>query len=958
MEKNALTWPEKLIRFRRFTFGLVLALVAVSVPAADLPFVSGAQAAGCGLEEDGTVENPYQISDQNDLWGVIDCSGLQSPGLEKYFELTQDIVVNGTGVTAFPIGATPDSPTTSFIAAVINGKGFEISYSIDVSTADNKAAGLFYALEDVTISNLVLRGSVSGGSDDTDENTGALAHIAEGNVFLQSISSFVTVNGHTNVGGLFGMWGGSGIHGHLRMENVSNYGQVIGSGSLVGGLIGYATENYELSSVSNAATVSGSFYVGGLVGQSRFRTASLSNSVNSGAVSSTNGYLGGIIGVTLNAVTISMTSVANTGPVSSPSTNGVVGGLIGNAASGANLSLVSVSNQAPIVGKDRTGGLIGHYQGSGLEISASQNIGGVTGAEEVGGLVGALDGTGKSTFSAVANSGQITGSESVGGLVGLVGEDSYFENSENLGTVSATADYAGGIVGYSPNSRDFRFESVSNRGQVSGGGAFSGGIFGEMQGSVSLTSVTNFATVSAQSHTCGGLGGYANVDQLSISQSSNIGEVGCTNRAGGLVGRVAEDSPVSIYRSSNQASISASAGDAGGILGFLIDDGNGKIEILESFNTGNISGSNHSAGLVGNATDRDYQITRSYSVGLISGGTTSGLVGSDMAAAGFTSIAESYVGESSGQPTFNDGLVTAATSTVLVSVYTFANSSLTQSVTVADLKVASTYVDWNFDTVWGFGGCDLNNGYPVLRWAHDGTTLYDYSCGVMSSSSPVVVPGNTPGNTPATNPAPVSYQGPMLESHQVTVVVKEVVVVKGLRLESILEASVGGKVAQISQLTSTSIAITIPELEPGAFDLVVQGSHGVLTVTLKFKVIEPSKQVASSSAAIAFGDLLGFRWISKFDGNSRDLTEQQVVLVSTALGVFTNATTIVCWGYTKDPAPNDWALAHATKRAASLCNEVTALRDDVRVFVRVQIGVNRYAAMRATMQFWESKEPQ
>ncbi|MDA2976547.1 MAG: hypothetical protein O2863_02715, partial [Actinomycetota bacterium] len=246
----------------------------------------------------------------------------------------------------------------------------------------------------------------------------------------------------------------------------------------------------------------------------------------------------------------------------------------------------------------------------------------------------------------------------------------------------------------------------------------------------------------------------------------------------------------------------------------------------------------------------------------------------------------------------------------------------------------------------------------VLRWAHEGATLYGYSCGVLSSSSPVVVPGSTPGNSPASNPAPVSYRGPMLEAHQVTVVVNEVVVVKGLRLETISEASVGGKAAQINQLTSASLAITIPDLEPGTFDLVVQGSHGVLTVSLKFKVIEPSNQVASSSAAMPFGDLLGFRWISKFDGNSRELTEQQVVLVSTALGVFANATTIVCWGYTKDSSPNDWALAHATKRAASLCNEVTALRDDVRVFVRVQLGVNRYAAMRATMQFWESKEPQ
>ena len=908
MQNNALTWAEKIIRFRRFTISLILALVALSVPAPNSPFISGAQAGygtgGCELSGTGGNTNdwgspfdPYRISSAVELFEVIDCSGLQIPGQERYFLITSNIEVDGSSYRANPIGVIDGQSPRSLASAWIDGDGHEISYSMSVTEAEG---GLFYKLENVTISDLVLRGSLTSTGTTTElDAQGSLAAIAknssfirianhvaisssgelvvgglvgyvDNNMHVENVSNYGQLSGQGYVGGLFGKvvggvmevssfsnyadvtaldYGAAGAIGILtstataNFTNVSNYGEISvtsAEGNSSGGLIAIVDIESQVSFdyVRNVGTVSAPVrYVGGVIGDLLSGTASISNSVNEGRVIS-GGWVGGVVG-NLSA-TLSMTSVVNSGAVSvSAGTQRNVGGLIGYSSANGIPSLVSVSNRGAIAGGNNVGGLIGQHEGRGLIVSMSENVGIVSGSSSTGGLVGRLDGAGVAT----------------------------------------------------------------------------------------LSNVTNRATVS-----------------------------GLFSDIGGLIGWM--DIRVGILQGQNLASVQALDGHAGGLVGGL--DWTGTRLVLErSFNSGPVTGTTQAGGLFGDSQQASYFTIDSYNSGLVQAGAIGLIGGHDNSSNTGGALTRTAAFPAPSQAVASDGLVAGRTADVTVnSSYTFEASNLASSSTILELKMAGTYVDWNFDTVWGFGGCDLNNGYPVLRWAHEGATLYDYSCGVMSSSSPVVVPGNTPGNTSAANQAPFVYQGPMLESHQVTVVTDEAVVIEGQRLESITEALVGGKAAQINHLTSTSLAITIPDLQPGAYDLVVRGSHGVLTVSLKFKVIEPSKQVASSSAAIAFGDLLGFRWISKFDGNSRDLTEQQVVLVSTALGVFTNATTIVCWGYTKDSSPNDWALAHATKRAASLCNEVTALRDDVRVFVRLQIGVNRYAAMRATMQFWESKEPE
>lgn len=849
MHKMVITWSDRVRNFRGLIIGLTIALLASTLPATNSPFILNAEASygdlTCELTGDGSPPNPFQIGTAANLWEVIDCI---DPFNTQYFLVTADIQTDGTGVTAYPIGVRDGKSTLTFENAWIDGQGYEISYSMSVNLA---AAGLFHSLEDVTISNVILRGSVTetGALRSDAANTGGLAHKADGVVVLQSISAFVNVAGDENVGGLFGMWGGlSPSTGKLRMENVSNFGQVTGSSGIAGGLIGYATEDYELSSVSNAATISGSLYVGGLIGQSRYRTATLSHSVNSGAISSTNGYLGGIIGVTSGAVTISMTSVINTGPVSSPSANGVVGGLIGYGAAGANLSLVSVSNQAPIVGDDSTGGIIGDYRGSRLEISASQNIGAVSGANNVGGLAGKLDGSGVATLSDVANLSSVDGSENIGGLVGLTDIETRLVRAKNESSVQASTDIAGGLVGY------------------------------------------------------------ANEDaNLSIEISFNSGTVTVTNsnkKAGGLLGW-SEGSPYSI---------------------------------VDSYNSGQI------------VSDR---------IGPIVGWDASGSVGDVM-----TRVAAF---PASSQATTEDGLVAGNTSDVTVTaVYTFEASTLVSSSSVAELKSASTYTGWDFDSVWAFGGCDLNSGFPVLRWANEGVTFFDESCGVNSSSSPVVSSGGSGGSTPAPSRTPTAYSGPMLDAHKVVVQPGTANTILGRRLQTIHTVSIDGLSAPLVILTSTSLTITIPSsLTPGTHDLVVYSAHGKLTVNAKYQVLEsdsptiemepdaPEPSVPSKN----FGVLLGFKWSEKFSGNSRELSPAQARGVEGSLTGFPHATTVVCWGYTTEESPSDWAIEHATERAASLCDSVATLRTDLRLFVRVRTGQSKFAAMRSTMQFWESKQP-
>lgn len=271
-------------------------------------------------------------------------------------------------------------------------------------------------------------------------------------------------DGDTRAGGIAGVL----LDGAVSDASISN-ATVTGTGLYVGGAVGQTTTTSATLTnvtVSGAAKVTGTNFVGGLVG-------SFKGTITSSSFESTNTLgadvtgvekVGGIAGLTAdNASSIILATVS----ADISGTGLYVGGLVGNAGQGA---ITSSSSSGTVTGSNHTGGLVGS---SGVAIDKSHSsstvtasptnsvyIGGLVGTQataaitksfatgdvtasagnNVGGLVGNLN-SGSVTDSYAT--GSVTGASVVGGLAGRM--NAPITSSYSTGLVTGTAD--GGLIG-------------------------------------------------------------------------------------------------------------------------------------------------------------------------------------------------------------------------------------------------------------------------------------------------------------------------------------------------------------------------------------------------------------------------------------------------------------------------------------------------------------------------------
>lgn len=159
----------------------------------------------------------------------------------------------------------PNDPNNNFIAigseeapftGTFDGRNYEIM-NLQISTSQNNQ-GLFGVVNG-TVSNLQISGSVAGGT-----KVGSIAGYTTGTI--NGCKSNVSVSGAEKVGGLVGEVDRNG-----KVSVSDNYGSVSGTGSCIGGLAGYVSDD-----INGAATISQSCNygnvssegekVGGLVG--------------------------------------------------------------------------------------------------------------------------------------------------------------------------------------------------------------------------------------------------------------------------------------------------------------------------------------------------------------------------------------------------------------------------------------------------------------------------------------------------------------------------------------------------------------------------------------------------------------------------------------------------------------------------------------------------------------------
>lgn len=200
-------------------------------------------------------------------------------------------------------------------------------------------------------------------------------------------------------------------------------------------------ENLKLVNVS----IIGSYYVGGVVGDAY---GVISNCEITGNVSGEK-YVGGIVGDCSANLVISCSAQ---GKISS--SDSYLGGLIGYTNSSAHTSVISCFSTASVIGGgDYIGGLVGYSYSA--TVSSCYAIGDVEGVYYVGGLIGRY---GKATNCFAK--GDVSGNNNVGGLVGRTGGE--IANCYATGGVYGFGDYVGGLAGYSAYNVEECFYTSGN----------------------------------------------------------------------------------------------------------------------------------------------------------------------------------------------------------------------------------------------------------------------------------------------------------------------------------------------------------------------------------------------------------------------------------------------------------------------------------------------------------------
>ena len=260
------------------------------------------------------------------------------------------------------------------------------------------------------------------------------------------------------------------------------------------GLFGYLSGGNIKQVGLVSATVSGGYYVGGLVGYNS--SGAVSDSYATGSVAG-NSDVGGLVGF------------SNRGTIRGSYATGSVAG-IGYDAGGLALS----SSVGGLVGSSRDG-----------TISDSYSTSTVSGESDVGGLVGSSS----STISGSYATGSVSGDYDVGGLAGSSGGT--ISGSYTIGSVSG-GSYVGGLVGSSGGTISASYAT----GNVAGRGDDIGGLVGRNFGAITASYAVGRVSTSGDTFYIGGLVGYheggditaSYWDTQSTGQAGSYGGIGKT----------------------------------------------------------------------------------------------------------------------------------------------------------------------------------------------------------------------------------------------------------------------------------------------------------------------------------------------------------------------------------------------------------------------------------------------
>lgn len=418
-----------------------------------------------------------------------------------------------------------------------------------------------------------------------------------------------SVTGYEWVGGIVGAV--TDVHNHTKdgsdrvyLDDVKNTGEVSGR-YYVGGIVGYAIpDTYTTTTSSGKGGTSTSTHVDRV-------DLYLDRGINEGAVSGTD-YVGGIVGAMNAAEHIVKGSCENRHKVT-----GVyfVGGIAGEAIG---MTLDGFTSSVEVEGHAMVGGIAGNA----TAVTNSKNTGNITATGTyydsygyTGGIVGSvakvegctntgaivsnkgcaagIAGHVSEAVSTCKNEGAVTVSaERVGGVAGHI-KNATAESNENTGAVTATSYSVGGVFGYVENST---VKAAASSGTVIGNTQVGGiiGTFGSgsIEGATCTAALVEAKSESADSGRAGGVVGHIFAASKLSSLTSSASVTGC-EAVGGVIGRI--DCEITIEGLRSTAPSVRGTSYVGGLVG------RGEAATLSNsilLNT-TVSGGSYVGGLVG-----------------------------------------------------------------------------------------------------------------------------------------------------------------------------------------------------------------------------------------------------------------------------------------------------------------------------------------------------------------------
>ncbi len=277
--------------FRKFA----ALFLAMSIVLCSVNFCISADA----LSGEGTAENPYLISDEEQLCAFADAVN-DGKNASAYVVLEDDITVSGSWT---PIGSTSVFP----FKGTFDGNGHTVTITVD--TPNLSYFGFFGCLENAAVKNLTVNGEVY--CSEPYRYVGGIAARARGNVTIENCVNNAFVSSNASAAGIGGIAGGydDGVEYvfeniRLCVNNTVNNGNILVTGeynAFAGGIVGLNKNCVQLESCENNGIIyAPGICAGGLLGESGSTTGDysplISNCSSNGIIIAAEGKVGRLYG--------------------------------------------------------------------------------------------------------------------------------------------------------------------------------------------------------------------------------------------------------------------------------------------------------------------------------------------------------------------------------------------------------------------------------------------------------------------------------------------------------------------------------------------------------------------------------------------------------------------------------------------------------------------------------------